>query len=365
MHLLVVLDSARLGGLEQAALRTLRGLQARGHTGMALSVAGEGELFPLLAEAGIPAAAVPSRGPSGLFTVPVARRRVRCMPHDALLMVGTARLISTLPFRPRDRRRQVLAVHYHHTGVKPPWAWRSYYHLALRRYHAITFPSDYIRAEAEALVPGIARVAHTVRNGIPLPPPVTEAGRRAARQALGLDPGRPTIGNAGHLIPRKRFDVFVRTLARLRRTVPDVQALIVGEGPERAALGRLAKSLGVGDAITWLGWQRDLTHFYQSLDVLLFNADWDAFPTTPQEAMSYGRPVVASVLNGGLGEILSSGEHGLLLGEHDERALAAAVESYLLDPAEAERVGEASRAQIAAHCSVEENARRYEELLVG
>jgi glycosyltransferase involved in cell wall biosynthesis len=105
--------------------------------------------------------------------------------------------------------------------------------------------------------------------------------------------------------------------------------------------------------------------FYRALDVLLFNADWDAFPTTPLEAMGYAIPVVASALNSGLCEAITDPRYGVLLGTHDEPALADAVVALLRDPAAARRLGLTGRARVAELCEPETTVAAYERLLTG
>ena len=66
-----------------------------------------------------------------------------------------------------------------------------------------------------------------------------------------------------------------------------------------------------------MGWLKGLDDFYKSLNVMLFNSDWDAMGRTPLEAMSHGVPTVASVLNGGLGEMISDKSMGFFINTHD------------------------------------------------
>jgi glycosyltransferase involved in cell wall biosynthesis len=366
MHVLNLIQCTELGGMEQAALRVLVGLRARGHTCAVVSTNPVGALGPVLAEHHIPAVGVPFRGRAGWRSHVRLRAAVRprAAAADAVLMTGPT-LTGMLCLRRHKRRRQVLMVQYHHAGVKHPLAWRALYRLALTRFAAIAFPSDFIRAEAEAICPGVRRVAHTIFNPVAIPAPTVAGGREAARAALGLPPDAPVLGNAGWLIPRKRFDVFLRVAARVRRAVPAARFVIAGDGPERPRLAALAAEVGVADAVHWLGWRRDLDPVYRALDVLMFNSDWDAFGNTPIEAMSYGVPVVASVVHGGLGEALSSPDLGTLLRAHDEPALTDAVVALLRDPTAARRTGRAGRDHVARTCSLESRAEAYERLLGG
>jgi glycosyltransferase involved in cell wall biosynthesis len=90
--------------------------------------------------------------------------------------------------------------------------------------------------------------------------------------------------------------------------------------------------MGLEKRVKWLGWQSNMTPFYLSLDVLLFNSDWDALGRTPLEAGMYEVPTVASVLHGGLGEVIQSEEVGFLLDKHDEDWLAEKTLLILNDP---------------------------------
>src|SRR5204863_8797641 len=113
----------------------------------------------------------------------------------------------------------------------------------------------------------------------------------------------------------------------------------------------------------WLGWQRDLGAFYRALDVLLFNADWDAFPTTPLEAMAAGLPVIASSIHGGLKEAITSPDHGFLICEHDTDALAAAAVGQLTDATARAATGRSARARVAALCDADACVGAIEQLL--
>jgi glycosyltransferase involved in cell wall biosynthesis len=366
MHVLNLIQCTELGGMEQAAVRVLTGLQARGHTCEVVSTNPVGALGPVLAGHGIPAIGVPFRGRAGWRSHMQLRAAVRprVADADAVLMTGPT-LTGILSLRHRRRARQVLMVQYHHAGVKHPWAWRLLYELARSRFAAIAFPSDFIRTEAEDICPGIRPLAHTVFNPVAIPTPTDNDRKAKARTALGLPGDAPIIGNTGWLIRRKRFDVFLRVASRVRQAVPDALFVIAGDGPERANLEALAAELGITPAVRWLGWRRDLDPVYRALDVLVFNSDFDAFGNTPIEGMSYGLPVVASVVHGGLREALSAPEYGTLLNSHDEPALADAVAALLRDPAAARQMGEAARTHVSRTCSLESRAVAYERLLVG
>jgi len=123
--------------------------------------------------------------------------------------------------------------------------------------------------------------------------------------------------------------------------------------------------LKIADRVKWLGWQKDLTPFFQCLDVMLFNSDWDAMGLAPLEAMSHCVPLVASVQQGGLKEIISNEEYGFLIPTHDVIALADKIIYFLQNPHKARSVASAGRQRVEVVSNPEELSKRIESLLLG
>ena len=351
MKILNLIQCTNLGGMEQASLRLMRGLMEQGNDLQLLSLNPVGRLGPLLQEAGIPHEGLPYLGKGGWRSYGLLKEKLKSLHADAMIMTGH-HLLASLALGDFCRDRRILAIHYHHTGVKSRWQWRLIYRLASKRFNAITFPCDFIRKEAEAIYPPVARLAHTVRNPLDIPPLPAASEKIDSRKILNLPLDRPIVGNAGWLIPRKRFDVFLQTARKILDKNPNVLFAIAGSGSEEENLKKLAHELQITPHVRWLGWQQEMSHFYKSVDVLLFNSDWDALGLTPLEAMSYGVPAVCSVLNGGLGEILSSNEFGFLLPAHDAPALADRILYLLSHQNEAEVIGLAGRKNIFRKCVI-------------
>ena len=345
MKILNVCQCTNLGGMEHAALRLMVVMQQRGHSFEVLSLNPLGGLKPLLDGANIAAQGLPYAGRGGWKSFGQVRTRLRESHADGLLMTGPHAL-TMLALGKRQRGHRVLGVHYHHRGVKPDWQWRLIYRLACRRFQAIVFPSEFVRAEAEEIYPPLRRVSHVIRYPVTLPALPTPAERLRARQALGLPADVPIIGNAGWLIARKRWDVFLHTAARIAARFPDARFVAAGDGPLKNELVALAARLGLQDKVVWLGWRDQLDLFYQSLDVLLFNSDWDTMGLTALEAMSYGVPVAASVQQGGLKEVIVDDRFGLLLNTHDTEVLSDRIIAWLNAPEEARRTGLQGRARV-------------------
>lgn len=354
------MQCTNLGGMEQASLRLMTGLQARGHSCQVLSLNPLGGLAPLLEKSGIAAEGLAYRGRGGWRSAVELRGRLASLRADALIMTGH-NLLAMLLLGQLCRGRRLLAMHFHHAGVKPLWQWRRIYAVARRRFGHITYPSDFIRREALAIDPKIGSIAVTVRNPLALPQLPGEAVRCDARARLGLPRDAKLVGNAGWLIQRKRFDVFLQVASRVSKRDPSVAFVVAGDGDRRDALMGVARDLGLEGRVFWLGWQKDMPAFYQAIDVLLFNSDWDAFPTTPIEAMSYGIPVVASVLNGGLNEVMAGAPLGRLYDRHDLDGMCEAVLGYVNGVGQQSKEG--VRRHIASICDYERCVAEVERLL--
>ena len=172
---------------------------------------------------------------------------------------------------------------------------------------------------------GTVRVIH---NGVPdvaitpLPRPV---------------PG-PTVGSVGRLSPEKSYDVLLRALESL----PDVTAVLVGDGPERARLEDLAHHMGIRERLIITGWHPDPLPWLPTFDVFVLPSRLEASPLAAIEAMLASRPVVASNV-GGLPELVVDGETGVLVQPEDASALAEALGSLLADPSRRRRMGARGR----------------------
>lgn len=143
----------------------------------------------------------------------------------------------------------------------------------------------------------------------------------------------PTILACGRLVALKRFDDLIRALPLV--TPRDTRLMIVGEGPERAALEALITRFGLQQRVDLAGQVDDLARRYAVADCLAVASGTESFGLTVAEALSHGRPVVATRC-GGPEEILDNGRFGTLVPVGDVPALAAALSQVLAAPADPE-----------------------------
>jgi glycosyltransferase involved in cell wall biosynthesis len=158
-----------------------------------------------------------------------------------------------------------------------------------------------------------------LRNGVDLarfrPLPRDEARRR-------WDVTGPTLLSVGLLIPRKGHDIVIGALPEL----PGMSLLIVGAGPERNTLERLAASLGVAERVRFLGvlTQDELAEVYGAVDMLVLASSREGWANVLLESMACGTPVVASDIWGN-GEVVAEPAAGRLFMPRTASALALAI----------------------------------------
>lgn len=168
-----------------------------------------------------------------------------------------------------------------------------------------------------------------------------------ARRALGLGEG-PTVGIVARLVPIKDVATFIRAAALARAQLPDLTAVVIGDGEQRAELERLAASLAAGSGNGWfrfLGWRADLPTVLAALDVVTLSSLNEGSPVSLIEAMAAGRPVLATAV-GGVPDVITADATGLLVPPRDPSAFAAAIIRLARDRALRERLGAAAVASV-------------------
>jgi glycosyltransferase involved in cell wall biosynthesis len=154
--------------------------------------------------------------------------------------------------------------------------------------------------------------------------------------------GRPRILFVGRLAPQKGISTFVAA-ARLLDD-QSAQVLIVGDGPERKALEREARRLGVGDRMRFLGFfaHERLPAALAHADLLVLPSVYEELGTVLLEAMWAGLPIVAS-RTGGIPDVIEDGVNGMFVPPGDPEALARAIDRVLADHDLARRLSEGAQ----------------------
>ncbi|HTK35245.1 MAG TPA: glycosyltransferase [Caulobacteraceae bacterium] len=140
----------------------------------------------------------------------------------------------------------------------------------------------------------------------------------------GTPRGRTFIA-VGRLAAQKDFGLLVRAFARIASE--DDRLIILGEGPERARLVRLATDLGVADRVVLPGHAQEVTRQLAAADVFVLSSRYEGVPAAVLEALAAGASIVATDCSVAMAELLENGRLGRLTPPGDVRALAEAMDS--------------------------------------
>ncbi len=180
------------------------------------------------------------------------------------------------------------------------------------------------------------------------------------RRANGVN-GGPVIGAVARLSPVKGLDLLLKAAPALLKEFPDLQLLLVGDGPAREELVRLAYQLKIADRVAICPSVEDTRVPLALLQAFAAPAWEEGFGLAIVEAMAAGVPVVASNA-GGPGEIIEQGKSGLLIQPGDTAALEEGLRSLLKDPAARERMARAAQARVKERFDLDRVVTQVEEV---
>lgn len=196
---------------------------------------------------------------------------------------------------------------------------------AARRAFGIT---PVCQALKDALVElGVSeRKIRVILHGVDLDLFAPAQDRAALRARLGLS--RPTLLSVGNLIELKGHHIAIDAMTDLA----DMDLLIAGHGPMEADLRAQVTKLGLGERVRFLGLvsQPDLPAYYAAADALVLASSREGIPNVLMESMACGTPVIATPA-GGIPEVVTAPEAGLLVPERSPQALVQAVRALFRD----------------------------------
>ena len=340
MRIVHVVVGGEIAGGQIVALQLARAARDAGHDVSFVSPS-EGAFVDLVRREGFTAGVIPVGGALDLAAVARLRRRLRgtdVVHTHAHFTVNVAARIGG-----RLAGARVLA----HMHIENAFRTGPTRHLQIaldnataRLCFVIVAVSDATRGALLGQGYPADRVV-TVHNGIE-PAELAEP----VRMTRG-----PTVLEVARLAEVKGQRLLLAALAEL-----DADAVLVGRDLERggayeAELRVEAERLGVADRVVFAGHRDDVPALLAGCDVVCLPSSVEGLPLVVLEAMAQGRPVVATAV-GGTPELVVDGETGLLVPPGDARALAAALDKVLRDPALARRLGEAGRRRVLASFSL-------------
>lgn len=207
----------------------------------------------------------------------------------------------------------------------------------------------------------------TIPNGVDVD--AIDAGRRDSDGILEqypIDPSDPIIGTIGRHVDEKGYRYLIDAMEPITRKHPNAKLLLVGDGPERAALERQACRRGLldsaeRDAVVFVGQQPSVPPFLAHFDIAAFPSIDESFGLALAETMAARVPVVGTDIPA-FRRILDDGEAGVLVPPRDSDALATAINIVLSDDSFRKQLRHRGRERIE-HCfSIQRTAQQYAEL---
>ena len=187
-------------------------------------------------------------------------------------------------------------------------------------------------------------------NGIDVrrfdPAAVPQQRVQQLRRQFGLADDALVVGFVGRLVEEKGILELLEAVANLRQKHPRMRLLVVGpvdsDKPDHLDASAAARA-GIADITLFAGYRDDMPELYALMTVLVLPSHREALPRSPMEAASMGVPTIASAIRG-CREVVRPEESGLLVPVRDAKAIAAALDRMLSDPALTARMGARARA---------------------
>src|SRR5688572_10095746 len=226
---------------------------------------------------------------------------------------------------------------------------------ALMSSDAVTAVSGWLRGKTHRL-PTVDRPIDGIHNFFDAKAP--RRSRDEVRRELGLQ-DQVMIVHLSNLRPVKRIDLLLDTVARVRPR--EGFKLVILAGGDFAPFIEHVRRLGIGDRVLVRENVIDVEDYLQAADLGLFTSESESFCLSMLEAMWFGCPSVSTSV-GGIPEVVSSGESGLLVPPGDADALARGVESLLANPDKRHALGRAAQSRAREQFSAEKIVPQYEAL---
>ena len=142
--------------------------------------------------------------------------------------------------------------------------------------------------------------------------------------------GKRHLVTVGRLNYQKGFDFLLKAFNKARQKAPSIHLTIVGDGPEKGSLRRLAVDLGVVDSVTFVGQQDNPFPFMAHADLFVSSSRYEGSPNAVLESLACGTPVLAFDCPGGTGEIIEEGKNGWLVPSEDWEAMSEKIVELMI-----------------------------------
>ncbi|MFE8072889.1 glycosyltransferase [Marinobacteraceae bacterium S3BR75-40.1] len=330
-----VLAGANQGGAENFFVRLVNGLQASGEVDQKAFIRGHEHRMDALRQGGVPVEGFRFGGPFNQMDRLRYRSALREF-HPDIVMTWMNR--ATLLTPPGDYTLISRLGHY--------------YNLKYYRH------ADYWIGISHGICD------HLVKGGMPaekvfyIPNFADETPVEALpRDSFNTPSDRPLILAAGRLHVNKGFDILLQAL----KDVPDAILWLAGAGPEERALKQQCSELGLDERVRFLGWRNDVTRLMKTADLFVCPSRHEGLGSIVMESWAHQCPIIATDSQGP-GELIDSGQTGIVTPVDEVAPLADAIRQLLDDPSLREQLTENAEKHYWTHFSREVVVDQYLKL---
>ena len=350
MKIIHIVNNLDCGGMEKMVISLAVALKGRGYASRIICIADKGVLSSQAENCGVKVDAVGQRtgiGPMGLwklFRLLQSERPDIIHLHNARALVYGS-LVARFLGMPC-----VFTGHGSWISVSYRWVWaRVKKNVVISNQARI----DLLKNNPWLKSTGIAVILNAVN--------IKDYG--AAGRATKIDPGVFVIGHVARLSSEKDQVTLIKSFSKVANVLgrQNARLVIVGDGLERAMLGKLALDLGLSSYVEFLGFRDDVPKVIDTFDVFVLSSITEGVSLTILEAMAASKPVVATRV-GGNPEVVINGETGFLVPPQDPGAMADSILAFAHDPGLAKKMGMAGRKRAEQVFSLERMVDEYEKV---
>ena len=349
MKILYVIEALDLGGAEQVVIHLAQGLDRSRFQPLVACLTEKGRFTPALEKSGVPVFCLEKRPRLDWPLIPRLQQLIRRESIDLLHShLFTGNLWGRLGAW-RVRVPIVVTEHSVDTWKPPLYRWSDRLLKPLTTHWI--FVSQQVREFYERHLGPLGSRASVIYNGVPLP---AQPVNRSQRRPL-------TLATVGRLAPEKEQVRFVELIGHLRREGLPVRGLIIGDGPQRAAIEQAVKAHHIEEAVQLTGFVSRMEEYWPQVDIFCLTSSREGLPLTALEAMSYGIPVLSTAV-GGVRECIEDGREGVLVPFGDWPALQAQAKRLVQDEPWRRQLGEAGRVRVQRQFSLQQMVAQHEAL---
>ena len=201
----------------------------------------------------------------------------------------------------------------------------------------------------------------SIPNSVNLDSLRIEESPQRVREILGLDDDCKIIGSAGRLVPIKGYRVFLKAAQLIKQNESKVKFLIVGDGPEKPNLEKLADELKISGDFLFPGYREDILDIINAMDLFVLSSFHEGIPMVLLEAMGLEKPIVATKV-GGIPQVVTDQISGALVKPNDPEDLAKKCLHLLRNREVREKMGSEAKRRIEESFTAERMAQSVSEI---